>query len=127
MARGRPRGPQGRRQVQVGPQVDQERAIHHGQDVGRLAVPEHDLVGARPVGPHGQVELPPGAGRAGSRTRANAAATGSRGSRSGTHAVWPGPAVHSVNSIRGRVASSKPAWASSRAAVASVGDLRPCS
>src|SRR6185437_14434821 len=48
------------RKHQIVPQVNEQRAVHVGQDVGRAALLQHDLVHARAVGPRAKIEYPSG-------------------------------------------------------------------
>ncbi len=63
----------------------------------------------------------------GSSTAAKARLTSRRGSRSGVQVGFPCADPCWVNDTCGSAARSHPAWARSRAKVATVGDFRPCS
>ena len=52
------------RKHQIVPQVNEQRSVHVGQDVGRAALLQHDLVHARAVGTRAKIEYPPGRRRA---------------------------------------------------------------
>jgi hypothetical protein len=100
------------RHYEVVPQVQQERAVHVGEGVGRATFLKHDLVHAGRSARELSSNTRPGADQfrcGGSSTVANARATSSRGSRSGTHNGRPRGDCRSVTTraVRSPMAPSR--------------------